>query len=54
MKRNSTVLFSTCRPWVDIAFIAALLVGTRPAGAQMPVGEYPATGGSQQGFSPRL
>ena len=28
---------SICLPWVGIALIAALLAGTRPAGAQMPV-----------------
>ena len=28
---------SICRPWVGIALIAALLAGTRPAGAQVPV-----------------
>lgn len=32
MKRNPT-----CRPWVGIAFMAALLAGGSPAGAQMPV-----------------
>ena len=34
---NPSALFSTCRPWVGIAFIAALLAGARPVGAQMPV-----------------
>ena len=34
---NSSTLFSTCLPWVGIAFTAALLAGTRPAGAQMPI-----------------
>ena len=34
---NPSTLFSTCRPWGDIAFIVALLAGARPAGAQMPV-----------------
>ncbi len=33
---NPSALFSTCRPWVGIAF-AALLAGARPVGAQMPV-----------------
>ncbi len=38
MKRdNPSPLSSICRPWVGIALIAALLVGTRPAGAQVPV-----------------
>ena len=34
---NPSPLSSICRPWVGIALIAALLVGTRPAGAQVPV-----------------
>ena len=33
---NFTSLFSTCRPWVAIAFIAALLAGARPSIAQTP------------------
>ena len=33
---NPSALFSTCRPWVGIAF-AALLASGCPAGAQMPV-----------------
>ena len=37
MKRNPSILFSTGRPWVGIASIAALLAGGSPAGAQMPV-----------------
>lgn len=37
MKRNPSTLFSTCRPWVGIALIAALLAGGSPAGAQTPV-----------------
>ena len=34
---NPSPLSSICRPWVGIALIAALLVGTCPAGAQVPV-----------------
>ena len=34
---NLSPLSSICRPWVGIAFIVALLAGTRPVGAQMPV-----------------
>ena len=34
---NPSPLSGICRPWVGIAFIAALSVGTRPAGAQVPV-----------------
>ena len=34
---NPSPLSSICRPWMGIALIAALLVGTRPAGAQVPV-----------------
>ena len=33
---NFTSLFSTCRPWVAIAFTAALLAGARPSIAQTP------------------
>ena len=33
---NFTSLFSTCRPWVAIAFIAALLADARPSIAQTP------------------
>ena len=33
---NFTSLFSTYRPWVAVAFIAALLADARPAIAQMP------------------
>lgn len=33
---NFTSLFSTCRPWVAIAFIATLLAGALPSIAQMP------------------
>ena len=33
---NSSILFSTCRPWMGIAFIAALLVCSLPSMAQMP------------------
>ena len=33
---NPTTLFGACRPWVAVAFIAALLVGARPSMAQMP------------------
>ena len=31
-----SALFSTCRPWMSIAFLAALLVRTLPSMAQMP------------------
>ena len=34
---NPSPLSSICRPWVGIALIATLSVGTRPAGAQVPV-----------------
>ena len=34
---NPSPLSSICRPWVGIVLIAALLVDTRPAGAQVPV-----------------
>ena len=34
---NLSTPSSTCRPWVGLAFIAALLAGTHPAGAQVPV-----------------
>ena len=33
---NSSTLFSTCRPWMGIAFITALLVRALPSMAQMP------------------